>query len=520
MNAADYTTEVIAGVHLIERTGGYSLENPNLPLNDPAVWEAVFNDTYGTATGINVTAEKALMYAPLWHAVSLISDDVARLPLYVYKRRPDISEDARERDRAHQLNYLLSVAANEETESIKFWGRFMVHALLWGNGYAFIDRDGTGRPAGLYNLLPDRTHPERVDGRLVYVTEAGARLKVLLPEDVLHIEGLNIASGAAMTVFRQARNSIALGLAQENFASKFFANGGRIGGVLELPLGMPKPARDTLEEGFRKTYEGNENPFKTVILRDNAKFHAAQMSPRESQMTEGTESQTRMIAHWFKLAPSKLGLSDSVSYNSKAEDNQNYLDTALSIWLARIASACNYKLLSTRSTDTHFVEHSIKSLLRMNLQAQADSFQKLIAARVLNPNEARAELNRLPYDGGDEFVNPNTLKAGSPDGTPPTEPPPTPAKPPPKRSSEFLRMLFELTSRAREKSRKPEIFLKWIDANLETLRSIYKGSEPFPFDYAVRWLKAKADTCPHDEFVSNIDQLCDFWERDQLWNAE
>jgi HK97 family phage portal protein len=534
----DYgTSEVMAGVYLAgpppqQRYG--SLENPNLPLNDPAVWETVFGDSFGTDTGIAVTAEKALMYAPFYRAVSLISGDVAKLPRPVYRRRPDIADGAREKDAGHRLNYILNTAANEETESVNFWGRFMEDALIWSCAYARIIFDGSGSPVELYNLLPDRTRPEYIDGRLWYVTEVSEpvpRLVPLFPWEVLRIEGPR-PTGIMKPLFQMARNSISLGLAQERFASKFFRNGGRIGGILELPLGMPKPARDTIEEGFRKTYEGADNPFKTVILRDNAKFHAGQMSMRDSQMIEATEAQTRAIAHWFNLPPSKLGLSDSVSYNSKAEDNQNYLDTTLQIWLTRIESACNFRLISERQSSTHFIEHNVKNLLRMNPLAMAQMHQLQIASRIKNPNECRADINLLPYDGGEEFVNPNTMKSGNEPGE---EPKDDPKEDKPKegnldlqqqtpwkveyRSPDFLRALFATTHMARTKASEPQKFIAWVDGNLSRLRSLHKASK-FPFDQVVSDLKAACELWDRDEFAVRVGEWCAILERNEQWNAE
>jgi len=98
----ELTSTIYAGVFAAEpqqRSYNYTLENPNLPLNDPKMWEAVFNDSFGTDSGVSVTAEKALMYAPFYRAVQLISGDVAKLPRPVYRRVPDLGEDARERDR-------------------------------------------------------------------------------------------------------------------------------------------------------------------------------------------------------------------------------------------------------------------------------------------------------------------------------------------------------------------------------------------------------------------------------------
>jgi HK97 family phage portal protein len=524
----DYSTEVIAGVYLagLPAVPQYrSLENPNLPLNDPAVWETVFSDSYGTDVGINVTAEKALMYAPFYRAVQLISGDVAKLPRPVYVRRPELGEDARERDRGHRLNYLLNVAANEHTEAIKFWCRFMVDALIYQNAWARIMFDGAGNVAELYNLLPDRTCWEWIDGQLWCVTEVGGRLVPLYPWEVLHIEGLSLA-GNAKALFRMARNSIALGLAQEKFSSKFFANGGRVGGILELPVGMPKTARDTIEEGFRKSYEGADNPFKTVILRDNAKFHAAQQSPEDAQLVEAGEAQTRAIAHWFNLAPSKLGLSDSVAYNSKSEDNQNYLDTTLQIWLTRIESACNFRLISERQSSTHFVEHNTKHLLRMNPLQQAQVHQIQIASRIRNPNECRADINLLPYPGGEEFVNPNTMKSG--DDTQPDEEPEEPTEIDEEEKEEkarpnaaYLRVLFGITARARDKAKRGKAFLEWIDGNLAPHREEWRhlwGDKPFPFEQAIGQFRATAEHYPEDKLPAAVEAICKALE--ESWNAE
>jgi HK97 family phage portal protein len=505
MNIADYHNEYVAGVHPVAQR---SLENPNLPLNDPAVWEEVFGSSYRADTGESITAQKALTYAPFYRAVQLISSDVAKLPRPIYKRRADIAEDARERDRGHRLNYVLNVAANEYTEAIKFWERLMSDALIYRHAFARIMFDGTGSPAELYNLLPDRTTSRWIDGKLWYFTEISDAPHpiALFPWEVLHIEGPVLTAGA-QALFQMAKNSIALGLAQEKFAAKFFKHGGRVGGVLELPAAMGKVARDTVEEGFRKAYEGADNPFKTVILRDNAKFHEAQQSPRESQMVEATESQTRQIAHWFNLPPSKLGLSDSVSYNSKAEDNQNYLDTTLQIWLTRIESACNFRLISERQSDTHFIEHNVSKLLRMNRLQLSQVHASDIAARIRNPNECRGELNMMPYEGGDQFVNPNTMKSGDDTQEEEQEEDEEPDETPlPERSTDYRRMIFEIAARARDKAKRPQGFIDWIDGNLAPHRADYKGKDIFPFDEITTDLRRNLLTWKNDELTTRVDE--------------
>lgn len=529
----EYSTEVIAGVYLVGPPAPdyRSLENPQLSLTDPAAWEEVFGWST-SATGESITARKAMMFAPFYHAVQMIAGDVARLRRQVYRRRPDIAEDARERFRGHPLSRLLNLAPNDEVDAVTFWMRLMADVLVWRNGYAVIGRNGLTTPMELFNLLPDRTRQERIDGQLFYITEIdsdrNSRLVPFLPEDIIHIKGPDVRGLNQETVYQLARNTIALGLAQENFASKFFRNGGRVGGVLELPLGMTKPARDTVEEGFRKTYEGSDNPFKTVILRDNAKFHSAQQSPRDSQMVEATANQTRMIAHWFNLSPSKLGLSDSVSYNSKAEDNQDYLDRTLSIWLAKIENQANLKLLSDREEGEVFIEHDTNSLLRMNLTARSESYASAIAARWMNPNEVRAKENMLPYAGGDEFVNPNTMKSGNEpaEGTDEDEPDEPAGEPPEETKTRpdaaTLRVLFGITSRARDKAKRPDGISEWITGNLQPHREEWRhlwGDRPFPFEDLAAQLRFAVEHYPEDKLPVVVESICNEWEN-KTWNAE
>ena len=88
-----------------------ALENPNIPLGSPEVWNEVFGDT-STEAGEAVSPKRALQYAPVWQAVNLISGDVAKLPFNVYRRRPDLGERGREIDESHPVQKLLRYKSN------------------------------------------------------------------------------------------------------------------------------------------------------------------------------------------------------------------------------------------------------------------------------------------------------------------------------------------------------------------------------------------------------------------------
>lgn len=395
------------------------LDNPRLSLTDPSTWDEVLGGSRKTDAGVIVNPDAALGLAAVWQATSMISGDVAKLPLDLFRRN---DESDREIMRSHPAYKPVRRQANSEVSAHRFWRTAMVHALIWGESFAFIDRAVNGKPLQLLNLLPDRTTPIRRRGRLAYITETQRPdgtpwLRTLDPSDVLHFRGISIDGVRGCRLIDHARNVFGHAIAVRKFGSKFFRNGLRAGGILEIPASMKPKTGDKVEEGFRKGYTGEDNWFRTVILRDGAKFNSLTVPPNEGQMLETSQEDVREICRYFNLSPSRMGLSDSVSYNSKSEDNQNYLDSTLSPWLQEIVDECWMKLLTDaeREAGELYFEHNTASLLRMNTMQRYQVYAIAVRNRLKTPNECRALENDPPLPGGDEFP-PSGGGFGSSDG--------------------------------------------------------------------------------------------------------
>lgn len=504
------------------------LDNPALSLSDPNVWEAMGNSSYATDAGIRVTHTKALSYGPFWAAVQMIAGDAGSLPLAPY-RREIIDGRVVAKESANHWSYSLTRYQASDNETAQdYWETLLTHALVWNNGYGLINFDGSWRPSELLHLLPDRTSAERAsDGTEFYATEVDGRLIAIPAWQVLHVKGLSLDGLTAPDFVMQAKATIGAGLAAQGFESKYFRNGCRVGGILEVPSSMPQQAKQTLEEGFRKNYESTDAAFKTVILRENAKFHAAQTTPKDVQIVETQEQKAREIARWFGIPPSKLGISDGSTYNSKSEDGAGYLTHCLRRWLRKIQAQCWLRLLTTSDQRVIEFRHDTDELLRMDLLSRFQAYQIGIQSRIWNPNEVRAKEGLAPYDGGDVFENPNTTSPGSnaTDDTEPTSDPPddveedTESPDTPTRSLDTIkrRVLFSLTARARHKAKNPRAFTEWLDARFKDHReewSTLSGGEiePLFFGLLHSRLDHVAATVTADALASTVDQIATTFE--------
>lgn len=465
-----------------------TIENPRMSLQDPRTWDEMLQGVE-TDAGIRITPQTALTLAPVWQAVATISGDIAAATLNIYHQE---DEDDRDVDWEHDAQYLVAVQPNIEMSAFEFWRRAMVHALIWGNGFGYIDRQGRsskGRTLGLMNLLPDRTKPMRTDdGTLYYASEVDGQMEPFRADEILHIKGLSMDISKGCELVGMARNSWGLALAAEGFESKFFKNGTQTGGVLEIPATFTEKAKRVLEEGFDKRTAGKDNWFKTVILRDGAKFHATTIDAQKSQTHELREDQVRDTGRFFNLPPFKLGLADSVSYNSAEQAQIVYLTGCLRHWFSSIEGECDIKLLSDaeRRSRSHYFEHNYLKLLEIDSKSMAEVLQIERQNEIINANEWRKKINmnRRTDPGGETYQNPNTKPATS-GGVPPDKAEPAKTPPPKRKDDKSQNALWDLfratvdrTARrvcfdARAAAKKPQKFADWLDGKASAHRDVF-----------------------------------------------
>jgi len=401
------------------RERSYSLENPQTPLDDPSVW----SDGLLSSSGRKVNPTTMLYLPAALQAVERISGDVARCPLEIYAENNGTYKPLYD----DPLYRLTAIEPNREMDFFTFWQQVMVFRLVWRNAYIFIAPTPSGEPGELFPLLPDRTEPKREGGVLYYETETDG-VKVPLPANrVIHLRGIAFDNLKAVELTRLMRTAFGLALAQFDFTSKVYRSGGRRGGVLELPLGMPKTAQEKAEEGFRKKYEENGAWFTTVILRDNVKFHEAQMTLRDSQVIEGREESARDVARAFNIRPGHLGVETSGVYGNKSDDTRDYLDMTLRPHMTAIAAKCRVKLLPRERQARNCFGHNTDELLQMSVKEEFEAYGAGVEATVITSNEARGKLGFPSHPDGDKLRSPHTQGPGDRGGVPPRKKPP--AKP-------------------------------------------------------------------------------------------
>lgn len=140
----------------------------------------------GSTSGKRVNERSSMQMTAVYACVRILSEAIAGLPLHMYEYKEGGSK-AKALD--HPLYQLLHDEPNPEMTSFVFRETLMTHLLLWGNAYAQIIRNGSGKVIALYPLMPDRMEVDRDEKGVLYYKYT------TVPEDPKTMQGKNSVSG-------------------------------------------------------------------------------------------------------------------------------------------------------------------------------------------------------------------------------------------------------------------------------------------------------------------------------------
>lgn len=347
--------------------GRTSLENPQTPLSYPAEWLLDIFNGGRTDSGLRVSELTALQVPDVLACVTRISGAIAGQPIKIYERIETGQKILRHSKRMaveHPMFDVLRYRPNDEMTRATFVRTFVCHMLLWGNGYAEIQRDAVGRPVALWPRNPTRTRPRRLlqpipDDEnpypMVYITSEGmeqmdqnfaegvtGQERVIRKENMLHVPGLALDGRLGQDTVWLCRQSIGLSLAAEKYAAKFFGNGATPSGILEHPGTLKKELRDALRNMWMES-QGGENIHRPAILEGGLKFTKIAALPSEAQMIEARKQQRSEIAAIFGMPITMLGETGASRANAE-QVALEFVNYTLRPWVVAIEEEMKVKL--------------------------------------------------------------------------------------------------------------------------------------------------------------------------------
>lgn len=362
-------------------------------------------------SGIYVSEENSITVSGVFACVRVIAEDIASLPLALYKRLPRGKEKAVD----HPLYYLIHDSPNEEMTAFAFKEAMMTNLLLWGNAYAQIIRNKHGQVVSLHPLLSSRmsvVKDQNYERVYLYTNDKGATF-TLKKDQVLHIGGIGFDGITGLSPISVAREAIGLAKATEVYGNKFFANGARPGGVLEHPGTLKDPSK--VRESWEAVYKGAHNSHKIAVLEEGMKYHEIGLPQKDAQFLETRQFQLNEICRIFRVPPHLVGDLARSTFSNIEHQSIDYVVHTLRPWLVRLEQAFNLCLLNEYERKEYFTKFNVDGLLRGDFATRMNGYAIGRQNGWFSANDIREleDMNPIPEDqGGDLYlVNGNMVSA-------------------------------------------------------------------------------------------------------------
>lgn len=354
-----------------------------------------------TKAGPVVSEYLALQYPVVYACVNRISNPIARFPLRMYQSMPDgskrqlTSED-------HPFAGYLGLRPNDFMSSRTLRKTTQSHALLWGNGYLEVERNGRGQAVGLFPLLPDRTRPVRERGGHWFRTTIDGKQIDIESNDVIHIMDQSQDGFVGISQIAMARQAIGMGLAMEEFGAKFFANDAKSGGFLMHPGRLGPQAHENLrgKNGERRLNPENpaaavekqgglENAHKIKVLEEGMKFIQTTIPPEDAQFLATREMQIAEIARIYDVPLVLLQSHEkTTSWGSGIEQLMiGFVRQTIDPWVNAWEEELNFKLFTDEEREKGFyVKFNMNALLRGDQKSRSQYYKDLFGVGAFSPN--------------------------------------------------------------------------------------------------------------------------------------
>jgi len=336
------------------------------------------------SSGVNVTEQGALGISTVYACVYRIASTVASLGLEIYVR------DGRDVNVANMHPaYQVLDNPNDENTPYEFWETLVASALVYGCGFAIIERNNRGYAERLIPVHYYDVDIKEINGERIYsVRDYG----VVMPDNMLEVCNMH-----RMSPIRLHRENIGLAKAAQDFGSEYFGQKGQMTGVLASDQPLRKEQMDVIQN----SWNSSSMNAGTKLLPFGFKYQRITITPDEAQFIETRKFQAEEICRIYSVPPSLVQLPSQTTYNNVEQQNLQFARHTIAPWAKRIEQEIDRKLIQSFERPAIYSKFNMNDLYRGDLAGRTNFYTQMLQSGVMSINEVRAKEQMNPVEGGD-----------------------------------------------------------------------------------------------------------------------
>lgn len=370
---------------------------------------------------LNYTAKKLYQtQANLQAVVTFLADSIAQLPLQVFIRD---GENSRKRDRDSVAAKLL-YKPNRDQTAYEFVRGLAIEYFVYGAVYVWLLPDAESDSGWQIRIIPtDWVMDEGMDtayapSRIRITAHAGGAIDIPEKEFVMFRTYSPGNPGGFVSPIAGLRATLTEQIESSNFRKQLWHSSGRLNAQIIRPKDVQPWDEETKKKwitAFREAWgPGGSKAGSIPLLEDGMEIKPFQTSFKEQQWAESVHLSREDVAAAYHVNPSLIWHTSTQTYASAKDNARALYAECLGPVLQMLQQRINSFLLPKIGADPNtYVEFDMTEKIKGSFEERASIIQASVGGPWMTRNEARADNNLPPVDGGDELIVPlNVVEGG------------------------------------------------------------------------------------------------------------
>ena len=325
-----------------------------------------------------VSANNALRYTPVYRAVTLIANDIARIEMEVTASGADS----------------LLRSPSPYMSAFEMRRAMTMQVLLYGNAFAAINRTRGGELLELILLEPDSVSLDLTGPRPIYRTRLYGDLA---QEQIFHLRAPNTTGLWGDSPINLCRTSLQLMAAQEEMALKAYSNAGNPKIALVHPGPLSLEARQRITADYEAKHAGTQNTGKPLVLAEGMRVERISSTLDDAGLQAARQYSVGDVSRIYGVPSSYLSENVGPSYGTLEWLSRMYVDACLQQWM----QVWKAEIITKLATPFDSVIFDTDDIVRPGMAETMAALRTAVEAGFLTRNEAREELDLEPLPGLD-----------------------------------------------------------------------------------------------------------------------
>lgn len=354
--------------------------------------------------------------------VNFLSNSIAHLPLKVYVRD---GETERRRDRESDAAKLLW-RPNADQTAFEFFRALAVEYFVYGSVFAWVLPDAESESGMQLRIVPTEWLQDYGSKANAYApntirvcTHNGGTAYDIPRNEFVQFRTYSAGNpGGFISPISALRQTLCEQVEAGRFRRQLWRSSGRFNAQIIRPKDVAPwtdEQRKNFATLFRESWAGNGSKAGSIpILEDGMEIKPyGPTSWKEAEWSQSVIFTREAVAAAYGVNPSLIWHSNTQTYAS-ARDNAralyaDCLGPVLQMFQQRINAFLLPKIGAAPGT---YVEFDLTEKLKGSFEERASILQTSVGAPWLTRNEARADMNLPPIEGGDELITPLNVTEG------------------------------------------------------------------------------------------------------------